>query len=462
MVWDIPRQDWEITRDSYSEYDHAGNQTRIFSREYKYYPEKVTSTHETRYYYKYYMGSNYFKQTGYYYRELDYENGIERIYENTCDQDTVTHYSSCRYYEYFSDNDSFSENKVVVNDQTDDLGHLLWTSTWTIHTENRIKEEFYDSTVYHYAAPSQDLPVQLDYFQRKSYEDYRLVRQEKREFIYDEFNHLIADKTYQKLPQEDWEILYEFLYILDSSGNQNGSVFLDYSYPPPHFRNQSLSSTEITGEGEITIVTKFNWDYERNEWIPSSKDGYIGRENGYYTIYWNNWDKDLEQFNNHAEEWLIWTEDDSGHKNIIHKKGKDLSTQIEFDYIREQGWTYRCNGDIDLAYDLIAEGIPEYEFQNRRIHYLYFDLAECEEGQPAAQITIFPNPCPGILNIYAEGRLGLTSILITDEMGRQIYKDERELTNFTLIDLEELRIGMYYLQLNNGAMKYSGKFILTR
>jgi len=45
---------------------------------------------------------------------------------------------------------------------------------------------------------------------------------------------------------------------------------------------------------------------------------------------------------------------------------------------------------------------------------------------------------------------------------RWVYMEKRELTNFTLIDLMELRPGMYYLQLGNGVLKYSGKFILSQ
>jgi hypothetical protein len=116
---------------------------------------------------------------------------------------------------------------------------------------------------------------------------------------------------------------------------------------------------------------------------------------------------------------------------------------------------------ILLGYDLLTEGVPEYDFQNRRTTYAYFDLAECESGQPTSAISVFPNPCHGVLNIYAEEKLGMTEILMTDALGKVIYAEEQELTNFTLVDLEGIRPGMYFLRLNNGDLEYSGKFVLA-
>jgi hypothetical protein len=463
MTWDHVQKDWKIVSDSYFEYDQAGNQTRIFSRNYMEYPDEVSSTHETRYYYAYdWFDLSNFKQTGYTITDRDYETGIKSVYETKCDQDTVTHFSSCRYYDFFSDHDSFTENIQVVNEQSDHLGRLQWTSTWITEKVDQVSQEYYDSTVYHYDGPSREIPIQKDYYKKNAYESYHLVRQEKQEFIYDEQDHLIADRTYQKLPEEDWELLYEYLYEFDSSGNQTGKIFLDYSYPSPYLRFKYVNSTVITGEGEILVSTKYNWNFDIDEWIPSSKGGSIHYENGYYNIYWYQWDRELESFIHQVEEWITWMEDVSGDKTVIHKKDKNLTNQTEIYYIREQGWNYRCDGKVILSYDSITEGIPEPEFRNRRTIYHYFDLAECDVGPPASQITVFPNPCPGILNIHSEERLGMISISITDETGRRVYMEEQELTNFTLIDLMELRPGMYYLQLGNDVLQYSGKFILSQ
>lgn len=90
--------------------------------------------------------------------------------------------------------------------------------------------------------------------------------------------------------------------------------------------------------------------------IPSSKGGNISFENGYYHINWRQWDLELGSFIHQVEEWTTWTEDDSGHKTITHKKDKNLTTRMEIAYIREQGWLNRCDGNIIFSYDSIAEG----------------------------------------------------------------------------------------------------------
>jgi len=461
MDWDMSQTTWKVVGDSQFEYDQVGHEIISLYKEYKSFPDLLSREIEEKNYYHNWSSPNYFEKSGSYRHVIDYENGEEKMYEQKCDQDTINHFSSCRYYSKHSRRDFFNESIRVYNSKSDGQSNIYWQSSWVTENDNGRKNEYYDSTVYYYEDISTHIPSQTDYYYRKPDESYQLIRQEKREYVYDDQENLIADRTYQKLPGEDWEILYESLHTYDSLGRGIEYLFIDFRNPFPHFSRKSISSYEVIDEEEIEILTRSFWHYELNDWIPSSKGGSITNENGWYTIYWDNWDEELGLFTYQAEEWLTWSENDTGRITTIHRKGWDISSQSEFDYIQEQGWSKRCDGNIDFSYDQIIEGTPEYDFQNRRTSYYYFDIPECEEGQPAMEITVFPNPSNGELNIYAEDRLGLSSIFITDAMGKLVFYDEKDLTNFTIIDLEGYIQGMYYLQVSNGELNYSGKFILA-
>ena len=75
-------------------------------------------------------------------------------------------------------------------------------------------------------------------------------------------------------------------------------------------------------------------------------------------------------------------------------------------------------------------------------------------------ISIYPNPCSNILHIDFENQSNLSSIQITDIIGRVILTNRCQLTtNYYSIDVSTLAQGMYFMRINSPTRTEVKKFI---
>jgi len=95
-------------------------------------------------------------------------------------------------------------------------------------------------------------------------------------------------------------------------------------------------------------------------------------------------------------------------------------------------------------------------------------VSECagiHEQALLSQVTLFPNPVTGELNVRIRGKERSLGLMISDVTGQQVYlKALNDLTqDYTeQIDVSKLPDGIYFLRLISGGRTYNGKFIVQK
>ena len=88
------------------------------------------------------------------------------------------------------------------------------------------------------------------------------------------------------------------------------------------------------------------------------------------------------------------------------------------------------------------------------------DLTIIIDIQNNSEISVYPNPSKGILNIVNENN-EIYSIKVFDLIGKIIYyNDKMESTYKTTIDLSELKAGMYFIEIKSGNSVFTKKIIV--
>jgi len=78
-----------------------------------------------------------------------------------------------------------------------------------------------------------------------------------------------------------------------------------------------------------------------------------------------------------------------------------------------------------------------------------------------ANISVYPNPSKGILNVSLPANLGKTTLYLNDIQGRRILTKETSNTN-EVLNIDNFSDGVYILTIQNGALKTTKKIILNR
>jgi hypothetical protein len=464
LEWEQNSERWKIMQDINYEYDHVGNQIRQSTKEYDFFPDHIIAEWEIRTYYRYWNSNNHFDESGSYYHYINYADNNESVWEYHCDLDTIRQFTSCTFYDKRKSSNYISEDTNVSNTQRDQYGNIAWQSGWTNRNENGVEQEYFDSTVFHYDYDlSVNTPIQTDYYSKNSRNEiYSLISQDKRDLVNDSLGNLILEKFYSRIQNEDWILNYEYIFHFNENNKTTNKLSTYFDNGIPYSKDSLVYSYEIYEGNEMMVYYNFNWNLDDNIWRPDWVGGYVYNDNIFYTIYKYDWDKESGQFNIFYESRYSFYNDENGYKSTNHEKGYDLNIPIDWEYMSEEGSVYRCDGKIQMEYDSLVEGYTPADgyHYNYRITNYYYDLAACEEGEILADIQLFPNPTHAELNIYAEDRLGLTDILIVDSMGRETYRDQRDLNNFSIVNLEGYKPGFYVLKLNNDKINYSSKFII--
>ncbi len=88
------------------------------------------------------------------------------------------------------------------------------------------------------------------------------------------------------------------------------------------------------------------------------------------------------------------------------------------------------------------------------------DLTSVNDFQKKSEISVFPNPSKGVINIVNENNV-INSIKVFDLMGRSLYyKDKMESTYTTTIDLSGLKVGLYFIEIKSGNSVFTKKIVL--
>jgi hypothetical protein len=341
------------------------------------------------------------------------------------------------------------------------LENTSWITYYAKENNNGQIVEYMDSTFYHYRANDEEgIPVQWDLYHREPGENYRLVSQGKREWEYDQNGNLITDRTWQRMPPGDWDLLHESILTYDQEGRIIEYLFLYYSMPYPYIREKEVYTYENHTLGELQITTNYYWSNDVNDLVPRDKGGYVQSENESYTIYWGNYIDSLQQFTVSTEVWTSWETNEEKYLYTQQTRTTYLIENTETEYLEEYGSVNRCDGETSWTYDNFYDLQSEYQL-NRRTIYRYFDLAGCEAGEPGTEISVFPNPSRGDVNIYMNDRLGYSEILLVNSKGKTVFHTERNLSNYTSINLKGFNPGLYYLKVNNGNIELSEKILLS-
>jgi len=78
-----------------------------------------------------------------------------------------------------------------------------------------------------------------------------------------------------------------------------------------------------------------------------------------------------------------------------------------------------------------------------------------------ANISVYPNPSKGILNVTLPANTGKTTLHLNDIQGRRILTKETSNTN-EVLNIDNFSDGVYILTIENGALKTTKKIILNR
>lgn len=78
-----------------------------------------------------------------------------------------------------------------------------------------------------------------------------------------------------------------------------------------------------------------------------------------------------------------------------------------------------------------------------------------------ANVSVYPNPSKGILNVSLPANLGKTTLYLNDIQGRRILTKETSNTN-EVLNIDNFSDGVYILTIENGALKTTKKIILNR
>jgi hypothetical protein len=131
----------------------------------------------------------------------------------------------------------------------------------------------------------------------------------------------------------------------------------------------------------------------------------------------------------------------------------DCATMTDITGATNQSYTAISNGnyavvitnngcsDTSLCYDIFSVGISKNAF--------------------ATSINVYPNPANNSINFNLSSFTPDEELLVTDIMGRAIYKELLKGINNT-IDVSNWSEGVYFYQLSNNKETIQGKFVVEK
>ena len=106
---------------------------------------------------------------------------------------------------------------------------------------------------------------------------------------------------------------------------------------------------------------------------------------------------------------------------------------------------------------------PLYKEGNQlRTTTSYYSLDPCQDPSAETEITLFPNPALDYITVLSEEILGNTRLQLMDNIGRVVFRQRGNFSNYVQIDLGAIDPGTYLLQIESESFNYSNKFVIVK
>ena len=165
-------------------------------------------------------------------------------------------------------------------------------------------------------------------------------------------------------------------------------------------------------------------------------------------------------------QWQTQYEQNSSHYNI--QRSTDGINFTDVARVNAAG-----NSNIPLTYshaDLLLatlQNVPTVFYRLQTVDndglFAYSQVVAVHLNKTEIKLFVFPNPAKDVLQVQTgNGLTGHTTLMITDVMGRQLYKKEMSLqqgSNTIPVNISLFGSGIYYVKLTNAEKSYIKQFL---
>lgn len=278
-------------------------------------------------------------------------------------------------------------------------------------------------------------------------------------------------------------------YMNDSKGNPTTTIRWEYDEDNMvRFMNEKLLNTydshgNLTEEiGQEYDTTSMTWtNYEKHTYTYDLNDNMTGEVNNYWdtqTSAWANndqtsytydandneteritmiWDFQTSAFNNNSRKTIAWNANDD--ETLIEEYSWNASA---WDKNFRTTFTYLSGGEKDIELDEwstdngaswtpVDAGNPSQE-EKRVWIYTTIVTSVPPIDKMDNQISIYPNPSTGLVNISMGGNFkdGLVTINVYNIFGQLVYNSNTICANNSInLNLETIASGTYFLKISN-------------
>jgi hypothetical protein len=440
-IWNQESLNWTITNEEFTQYDRERNRTMIHQINYIEYPEKQIERKEVREYDK---GLVTYRNIAIQNYETSFSDSIRvfdvfyKYNENGDRTEFTVHYTRNNEFQggygfrwYFNEN--FCE--VALLDYNIDLNgtEIISDSTATSRDSwcNITQESKYDFSFSYYDLYSDRL-FEYEYDAKGN---VLVLAQFQRTKSYEEWEKLLTQNiTYNNADMQT--SIQEFNFLSGREKLQR----LEYD-------NQDrliLHSEEIKESPESDWVqdSYFQWsynEYDQLEMVEINLD----------------WNPTGKIFNNTRITEYIYDNDGNNIQTISDRTlNGERTTKVE---IRE----YRCDG-VEISNTLTTRNFIDggIILNQDAIHTSYFQRAPCQSLESVSvNFVIYPNPTENYFRIYNEDAFGDSILKIINSKGDLVKELKGQLDNYLSMDATALEPGLYIIQIETEAGKFSQKFI---
>jgi hypothetical protein len=299
---------------------------------------------------------------------------------------------------------------------------------------------------------------------------------EKIDREFDESGNAIKFDSYiRNSKEEDWAWEFESVFEYDGKGN---IVFYSHINPSADWKisihqvydekNRPISIIEeyydpVTNELLYSNEGNYEYDQKNNlvlEEVISQYDSLPGGN----SYDFNSYNYSFAEFDEHNK--LTRLEEFESNSEYYYDENGQY--QLEERSVKfETLYTYRCDHVLTELIKTVLEANNQWFWQagNQERYLLdYYQRPDCFDSQSPERnkVTVFPNPATNYVHIYSPEYLGLTQIRIMDGMGRIVFEDQKELSNYFSVDVSMILDGMYILNLDNGKINQSRKIAIQK
>lgn len=304
-------------------------------------------------------------------------------------------------------------------------------------------------------------------------------------------NITLTDQFYYN-NQKEWELLD----IYKSEIIREDSIETTTSYS----QNNPLSDwiplikdiSHLNSEGKPILLLRYSWKSDMDSWIPfhrseikydddgrlSMKAGYAWSQNdstwkgrvaqkmfygrrtykyndqGLLSLY-TNFDWDLEKD--------VWIGQDDGQIALFYNENGDVSDEIHYDW-NNQNEDFTKSLKISTYYNLTNQIVSQSqcawdeekaEWKTILQYFYYYNSSSTGFNQyPQTEISIYPNPSSGIINITGLDQAAIVKIYSSHG---QLLKSVNHVIN--TIDISDISSGIYLLTIKYGDVFYKNTIV---